>query len=542
VLRLITQDLTPIALPWDYEPESSYEDHRDEMTRDFDALDKASRTVAQLADFNTDLLRRSISNVATQAEDAKLYVADNMQLVALKQKDTSNQFNDVQKAFDANVRKQEIRKAELEQQKVTNDLVRFAATAAAVFSAIGLAIPALAAVGGMLDMVTKVSDVISQNPGFLTRYIDYSKETPELRAEWKDLAKSVDGLFESGSKLFSAAALIEKAAKATGDATTDALLEELAKIAHEKAKLEVLYGQQKLEGEIVRARSERKAALAETALDDMIASRSAEIATQDLISALFDQIRLYADSAHRYRFSMIRHAQRWLFETDPVPVSFGYGWIDPDGEMDLLDWRRLSTDAEARQGLALKGLQKVLEGIVEEAALPEAGPVKDLKDRYFAQSRKAHYDYLIIPLDELGGGSSATSATFTLSLTDLPDSVATIAHIESVHLQLDPPGRLKAEVRIGRDWSAVRADKTSVRGRESSRAVSIVPVPTLQELNDRAGLDLHDLQFVHGPSRSNKFWGCSPARSWTVGLLGPSVDVAALKSAAIAIVFSGLPK
>jgi hypothetical protein len=204
VLRLITQDLTPIALPWDYEPESSYEDHQDQAKRDFETLDRAVDAALQLlvADLGTDLLRRSISSVAGQAEDGSLYVADNLRLVALKEKDTAVQLTEVQEAFEANVRKQEIRKAELEREKVTNDLLRFAATAAAVFTAIGAAFPALAAVGGLISMVTKVNDVISEDPGFLTRYIDYSKETPELRSEWKELAKSVDGLFESGSRAF----------------------------------------------------------------------------------------------------------------------------------------------------------------------------------------------------------------------------------------------------------------------------------------------------------------------------------------------------
>jgi hypothetical protein len=239
---------------------------------------------------------------------------------------------------------------------------------------------------------------------------------------------------------------------------------------------------------------------------------------------------------------MIRHAQRWLFETGSLPVSFGYGWIDPDAEMNLLDWRRLPVEAEARRAYALDGLKEALRGIVEEAKLPERGSVKALLDRYFAQSRSAKYDHLVKSLHEFVGGGSATAYTFSLSLTELPETVATVAHIEGVHLQLDPPGNLKAEVRIGRDWSAIRADGASVRGRESSRAVSIVPVSSRRELNDRVNLDLHRLQFVGGPSRSNKFWGCSPARTWTVELFGPSVEVAALKSAAIAIVFSGLPK
>jgi hypothetical protein len=452
VRRLITQDLTPIALPWNYEPESSYEDHLNEAKAFFDTLDKAINTVLSLllTNLNTDLLRRSISNVAAEAEAGRLSVADDLRLVGLKEHDAALQLAEVQKAFDVNVRKQEIRKVELEQQKVRNELIAFAATAAAVFSAIGAAFPVLAAVGGMLTMVVKVNDVIAQDSGFLTRYIDYSKETPELRPEWKDLAKSVDGLFESGSKLFSAAALIQKASAATGDPQTDALLAEAAQIAHEKAKLQAVYGQHKLEREIVRTRSERKVALSKSALDDMVASRSTEIATQDLILALLDEIRLYADTAHRHNFFAIRHAQRWLFESDPLPASFGYGWVDPDTEMEIVDWRRMPPEADARRALAQKGISDLLKSIVQETKLFEAGEIAELRERYFTSSRTANFDHLVIELGEFAGGTPTMAFMFHLSLTDLPDTVATIAHIESVHLQLDPPSSLKAQVRIGR--------------------------------------------------------------------------------------------
>ena len=545
--RMILHHQTPIGLAWHYDPavgfphyEAYFLAYRDLLR---DALEDA--TALLHTGLTITVVMQVIDHLGQRADAEGLVAAADERVVDFKLAGLQTELSHVISSFEKNVQAQRQRREEIESDDVINVLRGFIRTASAIASAVESAFAIVATIAAIPGAIGKLIGVAEDVDHLVEVAVDFEGDEPRLRPEFRAFFRDLRSLFNRSATIFDAVKTKEALGGATADPLLNALLTESAELLERKARLVTDIGQVKLELEVVGVRRQQSEELTHEALDALRRSGAVEAQLRAMCLRLMTQVRLYADTVNRYQFQAVRALQRWNFDESPRLVSFGLGWVHPDLEAELSE-APIAVGSDMESGQAIQAaIVKYLEGVLDGASRLEAASLRPLYD----ESVTNVDDPLVFRVVNVSFPRAALkrlwetgACSVLVSLDDLPQAARRGAHVEAVFVYVDAPssgGGVWLEVTSERGWMALARDGSERTGVEHPRTQQIWAIDERDVLESQIRDELSRLT-SSGPATMNPFWGCSPARAWTVRSAGPPGETSiALQAASLVLVVSG---
>lgn len=212
---------------------------------------------------------------------------------------------------------------------------------------------------------------------------------------------------------------------------------------------------------------------------------------------LVDQIKLWAETIHRYRFEAERALQRWTFDVSRPSLPFHYGWVDPDIELELEESRDPNLTEAVRKSRREKAITAYLTSLL--GGTSDLSYLKlrtdydtSLQNLRYARLTKTLTDKQVKEMAAPGG------TTVTLDIQDIPIGVRERSHVENVFLYVSVARTVKVEMSSQRRWRAL-VDGKELDGAEASQQVLIESVGTVAAVDLLVEADLSRLRTL-GPS------------------------------------------
>lgn len=519
--RLIRLNCTPFGLPWDFDPHFGFAHYKDPMTDLRDALDGAVGRAEERfhTAFGVTVVAEVIGLIKNDAGGRGLVVAEDENLARAKQHGLEADLAALQERWADVSRRIAARRAEMEAEKVLGELLAFAKTAWAVAGLLAAGWGTIAALPALYDAMVKTAALTAgSGGGIVDDFVDFGKL--EVRKDVIEAKKKATAFFDQSAKMFEAAKTVQAAASAVQDKQLAALLKEQAEIVVERARVTAGLGQVALEMNVVNARKQAAEAQSAAAIAALASSADAEKALTTMSLLLIDQIRLYADTLHRYHFEAARALQRWLFDETRLSLFCGYGWVEPSAEMALTEPAAPNQTPEQRLKARKDALLNYLAAL---RASVDRFDFAGLESSFIVKQEAAPLDYtsLLVALTDKQVSDYLTHGKIDLnvSLDNLPAKIATETRVEAVEI-LDTGGSGGARpkdisVTAGTAWQARMSDGTVRTGVDQPREVLVHPVTSKRRLEDLTAGKLSRLR-DEGISGENVFWACSPVRIWTL--------------------------
>lgn len=523
VAGLIRQGGTPFGIPWDFDPEFGFDRYaaalRDMLLLFNQGIERVESrietalTIAAITD--------SMNLVDESAKGALLVIAEDLKVIQSKQTGVENEIAVLQERWKENQESIRERRQELLEAKALGELTSFVSTAFAIASALTTGFGAVSALLAVHDVVVKATSLIGTGKtGILDDLVDFGKSTPELKPEAKAVITKGTAFWDAQAKAFSAAKTVHQAAKATGDEKIDKLLAEQAKLVVEASRLKGALGQISLERQVVESRKTASETLSRRASEAVARARDSDSALAGLSMLLIGQIRLYADTLHRYHFQAARSLQRWLFDESRPAVMSAYGWVNPELEESLTELPGPALSPDQLNDNRRHALVAYLTAVQESSSRFDFAGLLPVFDESL---NGLAYSTVTVDLTgaDLANINEDRTVEFVLHESQLPADVRWFAHVEGVQVLAPGIEGLDFVISQGADWTARGPDGASLSGRERSRTVLARAVSTAALLEQSITAKLSELR-EHGPSPMNQLWGTSPCRTWSMRFAAPN--------------------
>ena len=502
-----------------------------------DAVGRAEMRLT--ASLTINAIAEVINLIRSHAEKSLLIVAEDEQLALRKQSAIQQELSNLEYRWQKNQEEQRRRRQDLQSEKALGDLLQFGATALAIASLFFQAFGAVAALAAVYDAMVKVAALAGSSGGSVVDdFVDFSK--PSLRPEAKKAYKDATAFFDATKQVFSAAETIRKASQATADDKLNKILGEAATLVMERGRLVTAAGQAALEMNVVLARKAAAEQLRAEAINALARSSDSERALASLSLLLVTEVRLYADTLHRYHFDAARALQRWLFDESRLSLFCAYGWIDPEVETRLTEPAAPNLTPDE---LISKRREELIAYLASLQSTTSPFDFAGLPSKFDKSLEAINYSSITIQLtpNQVAELTSSGSVRFRIAESDLTESVRAEAHVEDVQVLDSVASGVGFDVSaaLSRNWSARMANGQLRTGVDDDRSVVVRAIDSPTQIAELVGTTLATLR-RDGPAPKNAFWACSPIREWTLSC-DPSIRVPTdiVRTVDVTVILSG---
>lgn len=539
---LIYMDQTPFGLPNSLDPRASFAHYEQWFLTYREQLQAVLTTAVNLfvSNITIDSLLKVIRQLATESKVDELIAEADEARVAFKQQQTTAAIGQIETRNAELQEKIRRRRHLLERTQIFKDVFGVVMSAYQVCDSIGSLFGLVGAIVSVPGAMVKIAGVAARNGDLMEDFLEHKDGKWKLNEEARKAFDDIGAPIDAKKKLFDEIKVTQALLNATGDEELNKLLAEQLQLIAERAKLQTQEQELHLEMNVVHVRRTEAEKLSQQAIAHAEETARTSGDLQVLANHLISIVRLHSDLMHRYLFQAERALQRWLFDEGGSRSYFGFGWVQPDIEADLVESAK---SAEKLVGIPEfnKSLLNYLDKLLESGSRFDWAELRSKYDDSLT-NKDDPISYSTIEIDvpdaDLVDLVSNGGVHLRVAGDMAGQEVQRGTHVEAVLAAVTPAGNLKLKVGSSSEWSATAEDGTAVTGTEAARSGLVLVLPDTDALGAQVVDELSRLN-SYGPGPQNPFWGCSPYRQWKLEANGAKDDLANITAVKLVFVVSG---